>query len=980
MGALILLLAAALDPGAGLLVLVPAPTSAQTCVIHEAAASAIDLSPGLRLVRDRLRSGEDLAAARARVGADIAVAGAIRTAPPGLGAAQVELSAKGSATKTLEDTGPKATVLHRLLAKLWPQGAPPLVTYEAFAAASPEVLAAACNRDAATALAGSGAALHEAVARLVEPPAEWPARLPMLMAWARARAELAAPAAPKRKPPCSRRSERDLTAVLAGLRAGDTAPTWRRSPGEAHPASAAQIDGGTAIIFENGQFTAIDLQTGDARWTRPVGRAEPALIDAGSGLWLAVANRAVLAIDGRTGEVRWRLEVVAPAPEVAVAGDLIFVAGKERLVAIQRADGAVRWSKDLNAAPTAGPVLINGLLALPVDTEIKVMDPASGADTGHLPVGDEISGPVVAGDDQRLWTVIGGETIIAVDPTHTTTVAGALPLLAARFDAFLGATWPPPLASDKLLITAQHPRRGPFLAYLDRTTGEVIETHAGSRGPLLALGDLSGVVHLDARRRAVVARDQHGKRRWSTVLPDVVNAVEIRGDLVWVAAGDTLTALDARNGRRARRIVLDEVITSIAFGADRGLVTVESGAVYGLPGTNDPRTRYWLERARFDLARCYIANGQRKRAESMAEDIIRRDPDDLDALALLARATEARRPGVAAQMWSRISRRAPRGDPLQAAATDALRLLIGLKTRLMVDTPIAQVVTSSDGAVVIRAGDRLLGIDPTSATQPAWTAPAQPLLQAAGSAIVVGATLVTAATGQTLRSLGTDGYTFAPVGSIRKGDGASIVVEGRDGRPLWSRKFEHATVRTLAATEAVVLVGDDGPRGFVHALETQRGAALWMRPFDMATLEAIPAGSTVLIRGADTLVGVATSTGEVAFRMKAPKAPLTIYPLRSGWVLDSAGHLLVIDEEGKARRRMRRPTDATALVVDPQSERGFALLPGGRLAALELGRGRAGKVLELGAFDQISAAAGQVVAVEAGGHAVLVLDAELALR
>jgi hypothetical protein len=59
-------------------VLVPESGEPEACFAGERVAAVMTLTPGVRVVRERIEKGEALEHARARVGADLAVAGTRR--------------------------------------------------------------------------------------------------------------------------------------------------------------------------------------------------------------------------------------------------------------------------------------------------------------------------------------------------------------------------------------------------------------------------------------------------------------------------------------------------------------------------------------------------------------------------------------------------------------------------------------------------------------------------------------------------------------------------------------------------------------------------------------------------------------------------------------------------------------------------------------------------------------------------------------
>jgi outer membrane protein assembly factor BamB len=176
--------------------------------------------------------------------------------------------------------------------------------------------------------------------------------------------------------------------------------------GQAAPAYA---DGVLVAGFESGDLAAVRADSGTLVWTDNMGgvKGSATLSDFASvrgapvisnGLVVAIGLGGLLAaLDVRSGRRVWQRDV-AGGNTPWLAGDIVFLVSEDqKLAALGRDDGSVRWVTDLprfqnkkrekNLITWAGPVLAGGKLVLVSDhAKMAVVDPITGAlvTTGKL--------------------------------------------------------------------------------------------------------------------------------------------------------------------------------------------------------------------------------------------------------------------------------------------------------------------------------------------------------------------------------------------------------------------------------------------------------------------------------------------------------------------------------------------------------------------------------------------------------------------
>jgi outer membrane protein assembly factor BamB len=184
--------------------------------------------------------------------------------------------------------------------------------------------------------------------------------------------------------------------------------------------STPLILGGTlyyAGIYETAVY-AVDLHSRKRLWKFALPRDRddafgPAAI---SDRALFVTSRsALIAIELHNGVERWQY------PErfynLSAENGTVYATGRHRLVALNAADGKVRWEKSLEVDVPGAPTLNDKLLYIVGDKRIDVFDPGSGAPRFKIPlekfVNPEIDGrPEISVDAERVFTSIDRKLVV----------------------------------------------------------------------------------------------------------------------------------------------------------------------------------------------------------------------------------------------------------------------------------------------------------------------------------------------------------------------------------------------------------------------------------------------------------------------------------------------------------------------------------------------------------------------------------------
>lgn len=646
------------------LVLIPEGERPEICRAVERWAAALRSQPEFRVVRARLLEGEKLDDARQRLGASWAVSGA---ATGGESDGRYELVVVGpSGEQRGAAPGHSLEAFRAAVKAAAPKNFPALSSARWAGFPGAQALDLACEGKVDLALNAAGAALGRALPRLIDVP-ESAAKGPLLLRWGRAttliRQGKVAPAIPL------------LRSVLAEFEAGQLAPIWRR-PVDPIPETSGVIVprvqrvGELGLALGGGRIIGFDLATGETRWALPLGPAQPLVAELESGRVAAFLEKEVVGIAAAAGQVSFRTPFVHPNPEVALVGGRLYLSEAEVTAAVDRGTGKVLWSYDGLVSPSSGPVYAASQVVAPLDASVAFLDPETGAEKAKLKLGDELSAPLTVTAGGRIWALIGGDEVVGIDPlAHAVDV---------RQKDLPGIEWPVAVLGEQLVVSH---KKGPLrlISFLDKGGKTAVRlTLKNAAPPVLALPDYSGILHLEERPPAVVARASDGKVLWRFPARERITHLSLEGDRVALAAGKRITILDRQKGRALASFELDDKVSAVALGPELAMATTLGGATYGLPVGADPRIVDWPKAVRLELAEAYLLTQQPAAAVALAKAVIDREPNNLEALALLATAKARVRPSEGAGELLRVLTAIGPNEPLARSAMAELTNRVGL--------------------------------------------------------------------------------------------------------------------------------------------------------------------------------------------------------------------------------------------------------------------------------------------------------------
>lgn len=174
------------------------------------------------------------------------------------------------------------------------------------------------------------------------------------------------------------------------------------------------------IVFGNCEAAVqlFDSRDGARRGRIPVG--DTSQMAGGLAAWHGLAyagtrDGALVAIRLAATNLAWRVAIgsgecfATPAVDAA-AGSLLACADEGSLLALDLADGAVRWRRKLADAPLGPPLLHDGLAWLDCDGVLKAVRSTDGATVAAFDFGQPLTTPV-AGDGQRVVITADGHVV-----------------------------------------------------------------------------------------------------------------------------------------------------------------------------------------------------------------------------------------------------------------------------------------------------------------------------------------------------------------------------------------------------------------------------------------------------------------------------------------------------------------------------------------------------------------------------------------
>jgi outer membrane protein assembly factor BamB len=155
-----------------------------------------------------------------------------------------------------------------------------------------------------------------------------------------------------------------------------------------YAAPAPTVLGESVLIgLSDGRLVAVDLDSGEEQWAKPVGEgrypdlvAETVVRD--TDLYASGYYLPLVAVDAATRNVRWRLDIGGAAPvELAEDGTVLYHPGSDgKLRAVGTFTGAERWAWDSKSTGAISqPVLTDaGVLVASSEGGVYLIDPENG--------------------------------------------------------------------------------------------------------------------------------------------------------------------------------------------------------------------------------------------------------------------------------------------------------------------------------------------------------------------------------------------------------------------------------------------------------------------------------------------------------------------------------------------------------------------------------------------------------------------------
>jgi len=137
---------------------------------------------------------------------------------------------------------------------------------------------------------------------------------------------------------------------------------------------------GTAFVRTNHHLHAIHLEAGAWEWSGGVTQDPQCVCSTNGEQVLTIADATVVAFSASTGERSWSRELDAELDHAPAVTENSIYTGKQKIVALDAATGALRWETPLSASipANAQPVVTSDAVYVPTGAGIETFDPATG--------------------------------------------------------------------------------------------------------------------------------------------------------------------------------------------------------------------------------------------------------------------------------------------------------------------------------------------------------------------------------------------------------------------------------------------------------------------------------------------------------------------------------------------------------------------------------------------------------------------------
>ncbi len=193
-------------------------------------------------------------------------------------------------------------------------------------------------------------------------------------------------------------------------------PVWTYEAGSPIWGGVAHADGLAYVGDDAGTLHAVDVTSGERRWSVAMGgaiRARPT-VD-GSSLYVPSDDGYLYRVNARDGSVEWKMQIVEGefkrgdrfdnfAGSATIEGDTVYVgSGDGRVLALNVADGTPRWTFEAGDAVASTPAVADGRVFVgSFDGKVYALDAASGESLWQHDTGAAVSSSAVVADGRVL--------------------------------------------------------------------------------------------------------------------------------------------------------------------------------------------------------------------------------------------------------------------------------------------------------------------------------------------------------------------------------------------------------------------------------------------------------------------------------------------------------------------------------------------------------------------------------------------------
>ena len=173
--------------------------------------------------------------------------------------------------------------------------------------------------------------------------------------------------------------------VVSALRAEDGMKIWSRDIGVPH--ARPTIEGNNLYVpLENGHLRALELQTGNDRWTKSFTGAPSEVLAFSDRVYVGSADKVFYCLKADDAGHDWKSRAGAMLRGRPVAeGTRIFITSIDNLLrAYDGNDGALQWYRSLPFRPAAPAVIGTAIVISGNSAELHVFEAATGKPAGQI--------------------------------------------------------------------------------------------------------------------------------------------------------------------------------------------------------------------------------------------------------------------------------------------------------------------------------------------------------------------------------------------------------------------------------------------------------------------------------------------------------------------------------------------------------------------------------------------------------------------